>query len=677
MNILNKQPFQTPYQTPPFTKIKTSDFEPAIHSAIAEAKAEVKDIIENKEIPDFKNTVEALALSGEKLSRITSIFFNLNSAETSDEIQAIAQNISPLLSEFNNDIRLNEPLFEKIKQVYDNRDSFDLSAEQLQLLRKTFKSFSRNGALLSAEKKEKLRKIDKKLATLSLQFGQNVLAETNEYQLHLTNKSDLDGLPEAVKDMAAAEAKDHDMEGWIFTLQMPSYLPFMKFANNRKLREELYKANGAKAFQHNEHNNTNHIKEIVKLRYDRAQLLGYATHADFVLEERMAKSPEKVNEFLEDLLIKAKPFAERDIALLQDYAKREDQIEELMPWDHAYYAEKVKKEKFNLSEEELKPYFELNNVVEGAFKIAHKLYGISFIPNDSIEVYHPDVKVYEVKNSDDVVMGIFYTDFFPRKGKRAGAWMTSYRDGSILKNQHKVPQISIVCNFTKATENEPSLLTFNEVTTLFHEFGHALHGLLANTQYESLAGTNVYWDFVELPSQFMENYCYEPEALKLFAKHYKTGEVIPMELIYKIIQSAQFMEGYQTLRQISFGKLDMAWHGVDPRGIENVDLYETKAFEGTQLYPKIEGTNMSTAFSHIFQGGYSSGYYSYKWAEVLDADAFDFFKQNGIFDPLTAQKFYKLLSAGGTIDPMKLYKEFRGQEPKPDALFKRAGLVTK
>lgn len=675
MNILIEQPFNTPFQTPPFSKIKTEDFEPAILEAIEEAKKEVKEIIDNKEIPTFNNTIEALALNGEKLSRITSIFFNLNSAETSDELQTIAQKVSPLLSEFSNDIRLNEDLFKKIKQVYDARDSFDLNPEQQRLLHNTFKGFSRNGALLDEDKKNRLREIDKKLSQLSLHFGQNVLAETNDYLLHITDEKDLKGLPDYAKEMAKSDAKEHEKDGWVFTLQMPSFLAFMKFAENRKLREKLYRANGAKAFKHNDKNNTQIIKEIVKLRYERAQLLGYETHADFVLEERMAKSPEKVNEFLDDLLLKAKPFAERDIKLLQDYAEKTDGIKELMPWDHAYYAEKVKKEQFDLSDEELKPYFELNNVVDGVFQIANKLYGISFVPNNEIEVYHPEVKAFEVKNKQGETTGIFYTDFFPRKGKRAGAWMTSFRDGSKMNGVHKVPQISIVCNFTKPTQSEPSLLTFGEVTTLFHEFGHALHGLLANTQYENLAGTNVYWDFVELPSQFMENYCYEPEALKLFAKHYKTGEIIPTELVDKITKSAQFMEGYQTVRQISFGKLDMAWHSVDPRGIEDVDGYETMAFEGTQLYPKIEGTNMSTAFSHIFQGGYSSGYYSYKWAEVLDADAFDYFKQNGIFDPTTANKFYKLLSSGGTVDPMELYKEFRGQEPSPNALLKRAGLI--
>ena len=675
MNPLLNQPFKTPFQTPPFSEFKLEDFKPAILEAIEIAKNEINDIIHSPDVPNFLNTIEALALSGEKLSRINSIFFNLNSAETNDEMQQLAQEISPLLAEFSNDIVLNEALFDRIKHVYDLRDTFSLNPEQKELLRKTFQRFSRNGALLNDEKKEKLRKIDQKLAKLSLQFGQNVLTETNAYQLHLTDENDLAGLPDYAKAMAKEEAENNGKEGWIFTLQMPSYLAFMKFADNRSLREKLYRANGAKAFQNNEHNNTELIKEIVNMRYERAQLLGYETHAHFVLEERMAKSPDQVKEFLDDLLIKSKNYAEKDVQILQEFASTKDGINQIMPWDHAYYAEKVKKESFDLSDEELKPYFELNHVVEGAFQIANKLYGISFVLNDEIEKYHPDVRVYEVKNAENQTMGIFYTDFFPRKGKRAGAWMTSYRDGSIVDGVHQIPQISIVCNFTKPTKTQPSLLTFNEVTTLFHEFGHALHGLLANTQYEALSGTNVYWDFVELPSQFMENYCYEPEALALFARHYKTNEVIPQALIDKIIASSQFLEGYQTVRQISFGLLDMAWHATDPRGVEDVDAYENQAFTGTQIYPKIEGTNMSTAFSHIFQGGYSSGYYSYKWAEVLDADAFDFFRQNGIFDPVTAKKFHKLLSSGGTIDPMELYREFRGQEPNPDALLKRAGLI--
>lgn len=674
MNPLLDQPFSTPFQTPPFSKFTTSDYKPAIERAIEEAKEEIKAIVDNTASPSFENTVEALTLSGEKLDRITSIFFNLNSAETNEEIQKIAQEVSPLLSEFSNDIVLNEKLFERVKSVYDNKESFDLNEEQQELLRKTYRRFTRNGANLSHEDKATLRDIDKKLSKLSLQFGENVLAETNDYQLHIAKESDLAGLPDYAKEMAQQEAEKRELEGWVFTLHMPSFLAFMKFADRRDLREKLYKASGAKAFQDNERNNENIIKDIVSLRYQRAQLLGYKTHADFVLEERMANSPQIVLNFLNDLLEQSIEFAKKDVQSLADYAEKIDGIKELMPWDHAYYAEKVKKEQFDLSDEELKPYFELNAVLQGAFSIAQKLFDISFVPNKEIETYHPDVKVFEVKDNINQTIGIFYTDFFPRQGKRAGAWMTSYRNGSKMNGVHKIPQISIVCNFTQPTKDKPSLLTFNELTTLFHEFGHALHGLLANTQYEALAGTQVSWDFVELPSQFMENYCYEPDALALFAKHYETGEVIPQTLINKIIAAAQFLEAYQMSRQISFGKLDMAWHAVEISDIEDVDAYEIKAFEGTQVYPKVEGTNMSTAFSHIFQGGYSSGYYSYKWAEVLDADAFDYFKQNGIFDKATANKFKTLLSSGGTVDPMVLYKNFRGREPQQDALLKRVGI---
>ena len=673
-NILLNQPFDTPYQTPPFSKIKLENYKPAFISAVDEAKKEIDEITNNPEEPNFKNTIETLTQSGEKLSRISSIFFNLNSAETCDELQQIAQEVSPLLSEFNSDVKLNKELFQRIKKVYDNQENEELNPEQKELLKKTYKGFSRNGALLSEEKQKELRKIDNDLALLSLQFGQNVLSAINDFTLHLTNENDLKGLPEDEINNAKETAEAKGLDGWVITLQMPSYLGFMKYAENRELREKLYKANGSKAFQDNKFNNTENVLKIVKLRYERANLLGYKTHADFVLEERMAKSPEKVKTFLNDLLEKSKSFAVSDIKELADYAKQKDGISDFMPWDHAYYEELYKKEKFDLSEQELKPYFKLENVVNGAFQVANKLYGLEFKKINNIDVYHADVTTYEVIKNNEII-GIFYTDFFPRAGKRAGAWMTSYRDGHYLNNEHKIPQISIVCNFTKPTASKPSLLTFNEVTTLFHEFGHALHGLLANTQYESLAGTNVSWDFVELPSQFMENFCYEPEALALFARHYETGEIIPQKLIDKIIASSQFMEGYQTVRQLSFGILDMAWHATNPTLINNIDEFETKAFEETQVYPKIEGTNMSTAFSHIFQGGYSSGYYSYKWAEVLDADAFDFFKQNKIFNKEIADKFYKVLSSGGTIDPMILYKEFRGQEPSNKALLKRAGLI--
>lgn len=674
MNPLLNQPFQTPYQTPNFSHFKTFHFKPAIVEAIALAKQEVDEIVENKENPSFANTVEALALSGEKLNRITSIFFNLNSAETNADIQKIAQEVSPLLSEFSNDIMLNEDLFQKVKQVYNEKENFELNGEQQELLRKTYKSFTRNGANLSDENKLKLREIDKKLSSLSLQFGENVLAETNEYKLHLTREEDLKGLPDYAIEMAQQKAEDLDLEGWVFTLHMPSFMAFMKFAENRNLRETLYRANAARGFQNNDHNNEDNIRKIVKLRYERAQLLGYPTHADFVLEERMAKSPKDVLEFLDNLLSQTKEFAFEDVNSLAKFASEKDGIQDFMPWDHAYYAEKLKQAKFDLSDEVLKPYFELNSVLNGVFEISNRLFGISFEPTHEIETYHEDVKVFEVKNSENDVVGIFYADFFPRPGKRAGAWMTTYRNASREQGKRKIPQISIVCNFIEPTKNQPSLLSFNEVTTLFHEFGHALHGLLADTQYEQLAGTNVSWDFVELPSQFMENFCYEPEALALFAKHYKTGEIIPQALIDKIIASAQFMEAYQMMRQISFGKLDMAWHANEIEETDDVDEFETRAFEGTQVYPKVEGSNMSSAFSHIFQGGYSAGYYSYKWAEVLDADAFDYFKENGIFNPTIASKFKKLLSSGGTVDPMELYIEFRGREPEQNALLKRAGI---
>lgn len=673
-NQLLQQPFDTAYNTPPFSQITDKDYKPAIEQAIAEAKAEIDQITSNKEQPTFGNTIEALAESGEKLSRITSIFFNLNSAETNDQIQKIAQEVSPLLSAFGNDTMMNKDLFERVKEVHDKTDKEELNEEQRELLRKTYKNFSRNGALLDDEKQARLREISEKLGLLSLQFGQNVLAETNDFILHIEQEKDLEGLPQDEVHAAKSTAEEKGLSGWAITLQMPSFLGFMKYAQNRELREKLYRANGAKSFRDNDKNNSEIIKKIVNLRYEKAQLLGYSTHADYVLEERMAKTPKKVNDFLRDLLKKARPFAEKDIDKLSQFAQEKEGISPLMPWDHAYFSEKYKKQFFELSDQELKPYFKLENVVNGAFSVAEKLYGLSFEKIKNIDTYHPEVETYQVVRNNKII-GVLYTDFFPRKGKRPGAWMTSYRDGHYKGKRHMIPLISIVCNFTKPTQEKPSLLTFNEVTTLFHEFGHALHGLLANTRYESLAGTNVSWDFVELPSQFMENYCYEPEALALFAKHYETGEVIPQKYIDKIVESAQFMEGYQTLRQLSFGLLDMAWHSVNPKEIKDVDAYETKAFEATQVYPKIEGTNMSTAFSHIFQGGYSAGYYSYKWAEVLDADAFAYFKEKGIFNPKVAQKFYKVLSSGGTIEPMKLYQEFRGHQPDNQALLVRAGLV--
>ena len=668
--------FDTDYNTAPFSKIKNNDFLPAFKEAIKNAKQEIDEITNNTEAPTFENTIVALDFSGEQLDRISSIFFNLNSAETNETIQKIAQEVSPMLSEFSNDVRLNETLFERVKAVYNTRTELNLTSEQETLLEKKYKGFSRNGANLSDDKKEKLREIDKTMSQLKLKFGENVLAETNAYEMHITNEDDLSGLPDGAKEAAKQLAESKQKEGWIVTLDYPSYIPFMTYADNRELRKKLSLAFGSKAFKNNALDNQDIVLQLARLRYDRAQLLGYESHAHFVLEERMAKTPKTVERFLNELLNKAKPAAEREFANLENFAKELDGIDQLQKWDSGYYGEKLKQKLFDLDDEQLKPYFKLENVIQGAFTVAQKLFGLQFVEINTIDKYHEDVLTYKVLNANNEFLSVFYADFFPRSGKRNGAWMTSYKSQSIKNGINERPHISIVCNFTKPTKSKPSLLTFNEVTTLFHEFGHALHGILANTTYPSLSGTSVFWDFVELPSQVMENWCYEKEALKLFAKHYKTGEVIPMDLIEKIKASATFHEGMQTLRQISFGLLDMSWHGQDPTNITKVKEHEKNAFANTQLYPDVEENCMSTSFSHIFQGGYSSGYYSYKWAEVLDADAFEYFKEEGIFDKTVALKFKEhVLSKGGTEDPMTLYKRFRGQEPKPEALLKRAGLI--
>ena len=675
MSILTHH-FNTKYNTAPFSKIKNEDFLPAFIKGIELAKAEIDAIVRNPIKPTFENTIEALAFSGDLLDRISSIFFNLNSAETNDEIQKIAQEVSPLLSEFGNDVRLNPDLFARVKTVYEQRDKLNLNPEQTTLLEKKYKSFSRNGANLPEDKKNQLREIDKELSKLSLQFGENVLAETQAYQLHIANESDLAGLPEGTIEAARSLAKSQEKEGWTFTLDYPSYVPFVTYANNRELRKKMAIAFGAKGFQKNEFDNQEIVLKIAKLRFDRAQVLGYATHAHFVLEERMAESPEKVKTFSNDLLEKAKPAAFKEFAQLTAFAKELDGIDHLEKWDGAYYSEKLKQKLFNLDDEILKPYFQLEKVLDGAFAVAQKLYGITFEEIYEVDKYHEEVKTYAVKDEDDQLVAVFYADFFPRKGKRNGAWMTSFKSQYIKKEINERPHISIVCNFTKPTETKPSLLTFNEVTTLFHEFGHALHGMLANTTYPSLSGTSVYWDFVELPSQILENWCYEPEALALFAYHYETGEMIPMELVHKIKESASFQEGMATMRQLSFGLLDMGWHAQDPSNIKDIKAFETEQFAATQLYPDVKENAMSTSFSHIFQGGYSSGYYSYKWAEVLDADAFEYFQEKGIFNKEVATKFKEnVLSKGGTEHPMILYKRFRGQEPKPEALLRRAGLV--
>ncbi len=671
-------PLLEPFDQAPFSKIKNEHFKPAFLQAIDDAKKEIDDIVENPDAPTFQNTLEALDFAGQQLDRISSVFFNLNSAETNEEIQKIAQEVSPLLSEFSNDITLNQGLFERIKAVYDQKDTLKLTAEQETLLEKKYKSFSRNGANLNDSDKKRLREIDAELSKLKLKFGENVLAETNKYEMHLTHEEDLKGLPEGEKEAAAQLAESKGKDGWLITLDYPSYIPFMKYAENRELRKELSIAFGGKGFHGDELDNQENILKIVSLRHERANLLGYATHAHFVLEERMAETPEKVMDFLNELLEKAKPAAEREFGELEAFAKELDQIDRLEKWDSAFYSEKLKQKLFNLDDEKLKPYFKLENVINGVFKVAEKLFGLTFKEVQTVEKYHPEVKTYEVYDDANNFISLFYADFHPRPGKRGGAWMTSFKSQYTLNGKNNRPHISNVCNFTKPTKSKPSLLTFNEVTTLFHEFGHGLHGMLANTTYPSLSGTSVYWDFVELPSQIMENWCYEKEALELFAFHYETGELIPMELVEKIKESATFQEGMATVRQLSFGFLDMAWHSNDPADIKDVKAYEAKAFEGTDLFPDTPQTCMSTSFSHIFQGGYSSGYYSYKWAEVLDADAFAYFKENGIFNKTVADKFKEnVLSKGGTENPMELYKRFRGAEPNIDALLERAGLIKK
>jgi peptidyl-dipeptidase Dcp len=671
------QKFTTPFETPPFEEINNEHFLPAIQEGINAGKKDVEKITANDEEPTFENTIEALEKSGELVGRVSGIFFNLNSAETNDEIQKLAREISPLLSDFSNDIMLDQKLFQRIKAVHDKKDELILSPEEKTLLEKTWKSFVRNGANLPEDKKQKLREIDKELSQLSLAFGENVLKETNNFTLEVTDEKDLSGLPDHAIEAAAEVAKEKGKEGsWLFTLHFPSYIPFMTYADNRDLREKMFRAYGSRAFKRDENDNQQIILKKVQLRHERANLLGYLSHADFVLEERMAESPVKVIEFLDNLLDYARPVAEKEVEEISAYARSAGGPQELARWDTAYYSEKLKKEKYAIDDEMLKPYFKLEKVIDGVFKVAQRLYGLQFKPLTNVQVYHPDVKVFEVLDELNNHTAVFYADFFPREGKRNGAWMTSFRGQKKEDGKDIRPHVAIVCNFTKPTGSKPSLLTFNEVTTLFHEFGHALHGILADGKYESLSGTSVYWDFVELPSQVLENWVYQKESLDLFARHYETDAAIPEELIIKIKESSNFMEAYQTVRQVGLAKLDMGWHTGKAVNVKDVASYERELQKDTNLLPSVEGTNTSCSFSHIFQGGYSSGYYSYKWAEVLDADAFEFFQEEGIFNKDTADLFKKhILSAGGSEHPMELYKRFRGKEPSPEALLRRTGML--
>ncbi|WP_320018850.1 M3 family metallopeptidase [Labilibaculum manganireducens] len=670
--LLNE--FTTPYEAAPFESIELNHFLPAFTESIEIAKKEIDQIVDNAEEPNFVNTIEALEYSGHQLDRAASIFFNLNHANTNDEMQALAREVSPMLTEFSNDIIMNEKLFARVKDVYHQKSELKLTVEQEKLLTDRYKSFVRSGANLEKEKKDQIREISKELSKLTLQFGENVLAATNNFELHITDKNELSGLPDGIIEAAGIVAKEEDKEGWIFTLQFPSYVPFMQYSDIRELREKMFKVYSSRCFN-DKFDNQKIVKRIVELRLKKVQLFGYTSYADFVLEERMAKQSSKVTDFLTELLDASMPKAKEEFKELQAYAKSLGADFKLERWDWAYYAEKLKTEKFDVNDEITRPYFELERVKKGIFSLAARLYGIKFNINPNLPKYHKDVDVYEVTDDKGEFLSLLYTDFHPRSSKQGGAWMTSFVDQYRKKGTDHRPHISIVCNFTKPSEIKPSLLTFNEVTTFLHEFGHALHGMLSKCTYSSLSGTNVYRDFVELPSQFMENFATQKEWLDDVAEHYQTGEKIPAEIVQKIIDSENFLSGYSFVRQISFGLNDMAWHSVTEPVADEVSVFEDKAMSSTELFDRVETSCMSTAFSHIFAGGYGAGYYGYKWAEVLDADAFDAFKSAGIFNKEIAKSFKEnILEKGGSDHPMNLYLKFRGKEPSIEPLLKRSGL---
>ncbi len=669
--------FTTKFQSVPFDKIKNEHFIPGLKEAIQIAKGQIEKIKQNHQKPNFENVMVAFELSSEKVDLISSIFFNLYSAETNDELSKLAKDFSPLLTEFGNDLILDQKLFEKVKAVYDQVEFLNLSTEERTLLIKRYREFVRNGALLSEDQKKELREIDNELSKLTVGFSEHVLAETNNFEMVLSEKEETEGLPESFLEAAALAAKEKGLENkWLITLDYPSYGPFMTYSSRRDLRKKLFIAYGSRANKTGPNDNREIVKKISSLRFKRANLLGFKNHSDYVLQERMAESSNRVLGFLKELIDFSKPAALREFKELTNFAKRNGGPEILEAWDFSYWYEKYKQEKFDLSDEMLRPYFKLENVLNGVFAVAKKLYGIEYKKIEGVPVYHKDVEVFEVMDSKGAYLGLFYTDFFPRPGKRNGAWMTSFKNQKKIEGVDHRPHISIVCNFTKPTPTKPSLLNFNEVTTLFHEFGHSLHGMLSDCNFESISGTNVYWDFVELPSQIMENWAYEKECLDLFAKHYITGEKIPEDLIKKIKESSNFFEGLVSLRQNGLALIDMAWHMDDPSNIKDVEKFEKEVTSETRIFPEVPGVNTSVSFSHIFAGGYSAGYYSYKWAEVLDADAFELFQEEGIFNPLVAQKFKdEILSKGGSNHPSKLYEKFRGRQPSIKALLKRGGLL--
>ncbi len=686
-NPLLVEKFGTPFETAPYDKIKPEYFLPAVQEAIKQGRAEIDAIANNPAKPTFANTIEAMEKSGRLLSRTTSVFFNLNSVETTPELQKVARDISPLMSDYGNDITLNEKLFKRVKAVWDSRNSLKLTPEQAKLLDDTYKGFSRNGANLSDADKEKLRAIDKELAETGLKFNENVLAETNNFHLVVDNPADLGEMPDNIKESAAAIAKSKGLDGkWIFTLQQPSYLPFMTYCPNRDLRQKMYIAYNSRCAKDNEFDNRPVAIQIAMLRYQKAALLGYKNYAEYALENRMAKNTQNVNDFLGKLLEKSAPYGKNDVQAVQEYMNANGADFQLQPWDWSFYSEKLKAEKYSVNEEELRPYFALDNVVKGIFTLANKLYGVSFKERHDIAVWHQDVKVYEVFDNDGKHLALFYADYFPRAGKRPGAWMNSLSPQYMENGVDVRPIVVNVCNFTPPSSDKPSLLSPMEVTTAFHEFGHALHGMLAKTKYSELSGTSVPRDFVELPSQVLENWAFEKEMLALYANHYETNEPIPADLVEKLNKSKLYNQGYATMRQLSLGMLDMAWYTQDFSGVNTVEeasqkvggftSFERKAVADAAVLPTVDGTAIGTTFGHIFGGGYAAGYYSYKWAEVLDADAFSLFKAKGLFDKATAQSFRdNILSKGGSEDPMILYKRFRGQEPSLDALLKKSGFA--
>ena len=665
-----------PFGAPQFDKIQDEHYLPAFEAGIAEAKAEIDAIVANPDEPTFENTVEAMEYAGKTLDQVAGIFYNLMEANTNDTMQAVAEQVSPMLTEYSMYVSLNNDLFQRVKAVYQKKDELGLDKDQLKLLEDNYKSFVRGGANLSDEDKALYSKWSEELSLATLQFSKNVLAATNAYTLHVTDSAELAGLPEYVKTMAAETAKEKGLEGWAFTLQYPSFSPFMKYSENRELRRQLWTAYNSRAIG-GENDNTEIVKQIVDLRIKIANILGYETYADYALEERMAKSRTTVNEFIKNLLEPSMKYAKKDVADVLAYARKNGfEDTKLMPWDFSYWSERYQEAEYALNAEELKPYFQLESCIDAVFGLANRLYGINFKELDDVPVYHEDVKVYEVTEADGTHLALFYADFFPRASKRGGAWMTEFRGQSIRDGKEYRPFISIVCNFTKPTADAPSLITHDEFTTFLHEFGHALHGIFAQGRYGSLTGTSVSRDFVELPSQIMENWAFEPEYLNSFAKHYQTGEPIPAELIEKVVAAKNYLAGYGQVRQLHFGYLDMAWHTLKEVPAMSTLEFEQQTLAPYAVMPAVEGTGFSTSFSHIFSGGYSAGYYSYKWAEVLEADAFSLFKEKGIFNTEVSSSFREnILSKGGTEDADILYRNFRGHDPQPEALMKKLGLT--